>query len=152
MGDCVALGSRQASGLRATERGTPTKRARTRTRFPVRRPCTSLPARFSPSASPSRAPGSRSRAPASTLPDAPVRVARRHGAALAERGLQLRELVQRRVATRVLVAFDARPIVELNRYELIAEATGVLRRNGAPVTLEGVRVLLLARNAVTRGN
>ena len=68
-----------------------------------------------------------------------ARIPRRHRPALAERRPKRRELLERRVRPRMLVALDV-----ADRNELVVEAPRLVRRGPAPLALERERVLILA--------
>src|SRR5581483_6988145 len=81
-------------------------------------------------------------------------VARRDGAALAEGGLQLRQLLERRIRARTLVAVDDHRLLSRDRHrqELGAVAARLVRRQRPLVRAERELVLLLPRDAVVRGD
>ena len=77
----------------------------------------------------------------------PARVARGDGAALAERRLQRRELLERRVGPRMLVAHDV-----ADGDELVVEAAGLGGGRPALLRPKRKRVLVLARDAPALGD
>ena len=77
----------------------------------------------------------------------PGRVAGGDGAALPERGLQRRELLERRLGARMLVARDV-----ADGDELVVEAAGVGGGRPALLRAQRERVLILARDAPALGD
>ena len=77
-------------------------------------------------------------------------IAGRDRAAVAKRGRQLRQFLQRRIGARMFVAIEALRLAllrgQLDRNDFLCQPAGILRRLGPHLRTPGKGILILARN------